>query len=404
MITFPSGREIILGIGAGIAAYKSCDLLRRLQEDGFSVTVVPTENSLSFVGRTTWEGLSGKPAPSNLWDSNGGVAHVDLAKRADLIVVSPATADLIARISLGRADDLLTTTILASKAPLIIVPAMHPEMYLNPATQDNLATLKRRGIYVMNPDFGKLTSGDEGIGRLPENLAIREEVTRVLARTRKLKDRRILITAGGTREAIDPVRFIGNRSSGRQGLEIAFEARREGADVTLIAGQTEEFELPGVRTIRVESALEMKSELEKELPINDALIMTAAVADARPSRISNGKISKSELTEITLIENPDLLATAAGEKKKNQIFVGFAAETESDFRDRGRKKLHQKEVDYLFVTDIANGKVFGEPRTSGLLISKGGVEWPFLNSTKSEVARSIIDKIADDFALMETSK
>ena len=404
MITFPSGREIVLGIGAGIAAYKSCDLLRRLQEDGFSVTVVPTENSLSFVGRTTWEGLSGKPAPSNLWDSNGGVAHVDLAKRADLIVVSPATADLIARIAMGRADDLLTTTILASKAPVIVVPAMHPEMYLNPATQENLATLKRRGAFVMAPEYGKLTSGDEGIGRLPENFAIRDEVSRVLSLTRKLRNRKILITAGGTQEAIDPVRFIGNRSSGRQGLEIAYEARREGADVTLIAGQTEEFDLPGVRTIRVESALEMKSELEKEAPTTDALVMTAAVADARPAKLSHGKIAKSDLSAISLVENPDLLATVAGNKKKNQIFVGFAAETEPDFRERGRRKLHQKRVDYLFVTDVANGKVFGETNTSGLLFSKAGAEWSFLNTTKSEVARSIIDKIAEDFALMESTK
>lgn len=403
MITFPSGREVVLGVGAGIAAYKSCDLLRRLQDHNFSVTVIPTSNSFNFVGRTTWEALSGRPAPSDLWESNSGVAHVDYAKQADLMVIAPATADLISRIATGRADDLLTTTLLAAKCPILVVPAMHPEMYLNLATQNNISILRERGITVMEPAVGKLTSGDEGIGRFPETESIINQVEKIVLRQQKLQSTRILVTAGGTQEALDPVRFIGNRSSGRQGLEIAYQAKREGAEVTLIAGATEEFELSGVKTIRVETTLEMQRALKDEIESADALIMAAAVADARPEK-SEGKIAKENLGDIKLIMNPDLLAELSRKKRADQIFVGFAAETNADLKERGLRKLHQKGVDLLYVTDVSGGKVFGESTSSGILLSKRGEAWSFPNNPKSEIAREIVEQVAKELTSVKVAK
>ena len=403
MISFPRGREVILGVGAGIAAYKSCDLLRRLIDLGHSTTVIPTPSSLNFVGRTTWEALSGKSAPSELWDFGGGVAHVEAAKIAELIVVAPATADLIARIAGGRADDLLTTTILATTAPILVVPAMHPEMYLNPATQANIALLRERGFSVMEPAVGKLTSGDEGIGRFPDTSAILEAINKLITSSYKLLNKRILVTAGGTVEGIDPVRFIGNKSSGRQGLEIAYCARSEGAQVTLIAANTEEFDLPGVRRIDVKSAQEMQTAMETEINENDALIMSAAVADARPRERSEAKISKENLMEIVLERNPDLLAEAAKRKRSNQLFVGFAAETEGELAVKGLQKLHKKGVDYLYVTDVSNGKVFGELTTTGILLSKHGKSWNFDNAPKRDVAAKIIDRLTEGFRELETA-
>lgn len=403
MITFPSGREVVLGVGAGIAAYKSCDLLRRLQDHNFSVTVIPTSNSLNFVGRTTWEALSGRPAPSDLWESKSGVAHVDYAKQADLMVIAPATADLISRIATGRADDLLTTTLLAAKCPILVVPAMHPEMYLNLATQNNISILRERGITVMEPAVGKLTSGDEGIGRFPETESIINQVEKIVVRQQKLQSTRILVTAGGTQEALDPVRFIGNRSSGRQGLEIAYQAKREGAEVTLIAGATEEFELSGVKTIRVETTLEMQRALKDEIESADALIMAAAVADARPEK-SEGKIAKEKLGDIKLIMNPDLLAELSRKKRADQIFVGFAAETNADLKERGLRKLHQKGVDLLYVTDVSGGKVFGESTSSGILLSKRGEAWSFPNNPKSEIAREIVEQVAKELTSVKVAK
>ena len=403
MITFPSGREVVLGVGAGIAAYKSCDLLRRLQDHNFSVTVIPTSNSFNFVGRTTWEALSGRPAPSDLWESKSGVAHVDYAKQADLMVIAPATADLISRIATGRADDLLTTTLLAAKCPILVVPAMHPEMYLNLATQNNISILRERGITVMEPAVGKLTSGDEGIGRFPETESIINQVEKIVLRQQKLQSRRFLVTAGGTQEALDPVRFIGNRSSGRQGLEIAYQAKREGAEVTLIAGATEEFELSGVKTIRVETTLEMQRALKDEIESADALIMAAAVADARPEK-SEGKIAKENLGDIKLIMNPDLLAELSRKKRADQIFVGFAAETNADLKERGLRKLHQKGVDLLYVTDVSGGKVFGESTSSGILLSKRGEAWSFPNNPKSEIAREIVEQVAKELTSVKVAK
>jgi len=299
-ITFPRGRELILGVSAGIAAYKSCELLRRLQDHGFLVTVIPTESSLNFVGKATWEALSGRPVSTSVWENIDSVSHVSLGDKADFLLIAPATADVIARLAQGRADDLLSTTVLATTAPILIVPAMHPKMWLNQATQENVRILRARGITVMEPDVGRLTGKDSGIGRFPETKTIIDQVSQISGRQAFLAGKKILVTAGGTREAIDPVRFIGNHSSGRQGLAIAYEALKAGAEVTVIAGATDPFHLEGANLIEVESAREMKEAVEAEFVHSDALIMAAAVADARPHKVSNEKIKKNDLLEIAL--------------------------------------------------------------------------------------------------------
>ena len=393
MITFPRGREVVLGVGAGIAAYKACDLLRRLQDLGFQVTVVPTNSSLNFVGRATWEALSGREVKTEVWEGTQSVSHVALADSADLILIAPATADLIARIASGRADDLLTTTVLATGAPVIVVPSMHPGMYLNPATKRNIDTLIERGFYVMEPDVGRLTGKDSGIGRFPETGRILEEVNRISQVSSKLLGKRVLITAGGTMEPIDPVRFIGNKSSGRQGLAIAYEALREGAEVTVISGITEEYALPGIKRIDVKTADQMREAVLTELPFTDALVMAAAVADARPFLPSDEKITKSDLSMIKLEKNADILAEASRKRGPNQVLVGFAAETGESIRDKGLRKLHSKGVDMLYVTDVSQGRVFGESETSGILITKRGQEWQFNSADKHEVGRRIVMEI-----------
>lgn len=394
MIQFPRGREVVLGVGAGIAAYKSCDLLRRLQDHGFLVTVVPTPSSLNFVGRATWEALSGREVKTEVWEGTQAVSHVALAEKADLLVIAPATADLIAKLASGRADDLLTTTALATSAPIVVVPAMHPGMYLNPATQANLETLRSRGVTVIEPDFGRLTGKDSGIGRFPETARIIDTINGIVATGGKLLGKKVVVTAGGTVEAIDPVRYIGNRSSGRQGIAIAYEALKEGAEVCLIVAQTEEFELEGVTRFDVKTALEMQEKLAEEVADCDALVMTAAVADARPVNVSTEKIGKAELQQIELVENPDLLASVAKSKKPAQVFVGFAAETGEGIKERGLKKLHTKGVDLLYVTDVSGGKVFGEEITTGALLSKRGEAWDFQEADKFDVGRKIVAEIA----------
>lgn len=400
MITFPRGREVVLGVGAGIAAYKACDLLRRLQDLGFQVTVVPTNSSLNFVGKATWEALSGREVKTEVWEGTQSVSHVALADSADLVVIAPATADLISRIATGRADDLLTTTVLATNAPVLIVPSMHPGMYLNSATQANLQTLSDRGFFLMEPDTGRLTGKDSGIGRFPETGRILDEVSRISKTNAKLHGKKILITAGGTMEAIDPVRFIGNKSSGRQGLAIAYEALREGAEVTVVSGITEEYELPGIKRIDVETAVQMREAVMAELPTVDVLIMAAAVADARPASASIEKIAKSDFSTISLEKNPDILAEASRHRRPHQVFVGFAAETGAGIREKGLNKLHSKGVDFLYVTDVSNGKVFGESQTSGVLISKRGQDWEFQSTDKHEVGRKIVLELSRELGAL----
>lgn len=392
-IIFPRGREVVLGVSAGIAAYKSCDVLRRLQDHGFLVTVVPTESSLNFVGKATWQALSGRNVATTVWENSADVSHVSIAEKADLILIAPATADLISRLAQGRADDLLTTTVLASSAPVVIVPAMHPNMWLNSATVHNVNLLRQRGMTVIEPDTGRLTGKDSGIGRFPETARIISEVLQLTNSDEKLLNRKVLVTAGGTREPIDPVRYIGNRSSGRQGLAVAYEALRSGAEVTVIAGDTDYFELEGARVIKVETADEMREAVVAEFPSNQALVMAAAVADAKPSKGAVEKIKKDQLQQIELTLNSDILAQAGKMKKAGQVVVGFAAETGFNTLELAKEKLNRKNADFLYVNNVTDGAIFGSVNTSGYLLSSDGGQEGFEAVDKHVVARAIIKKI-----------
>jgi len=392
-IIFPRGREVVLGVSAGIAAYKSCELLRRLQDHGFLVTVVPTESSLNFVGKATWQALSGRNVATSVWENTADVSHISLADKADLILIAPATADLISRLVQGRADDLLTTTVLASSAPVLVVPAMHPNMWLNAATVENVKLLRHRGITVLEPDNGRLTGKDSGIGRFPETARIIGEVLEVTNSYAKLLNKKVLVTAGGTREAIDPVRYIGNRSSGRQGLAVAYEAIRAGAEVTVIAGETDYFELEGARVIKIETADEMREAVAVEFPSTDVLVMAAAVADAKPVQGSVEKIKKDKLQGIDLVLNPDILAQAGERKTAEQILVGFAAETGIDSLKLAQEKMQRKNADLLYVNDVSNGAIFGSENSSGYLLSADGGQEAFHQVDKHVVAKAIVRSI-----------
>jgi phosphopantothenoylcysteine decarboxylase/phosphopantothenate--cysteine ligase len=388
-------REVILGVGGGIAAYKSCDLLRRLQDRGYSVTVVPTPSSLNFVGAATWEALSGRPVTTQVWERVDEVRHISIAKRAQSVIIAPATADLIARIAAGRADDLLTNLILAVDVPILVVPAMHPQMWLDPATQANVATLRARGFEVMDPEVGRLTGDDIGPGRFPETPSIIDRFETVLGIKKDLLGKKVLVTAGGTREPIDPVRYIGNRSSGRQGAAVAVAALSRGADVTLIIANSqltasEETELAGVNVIAVETALEMHNHLEIEFPKSDVLVMSAAVADARPSQVSAGKIKKGDLQNIELTQNPDLLKSIAV-LRKSQIVIAFAAETSLDIT-LAKAKLEAKGANILYLNDVSEGAIFGSTDTQGIIITSNGAQISVPNSSKDSLADLLLDQ------------
>ena len=393
-ITFPRGREVVLGVSAGIAAYKSCELLRRLQDAGFLVTVVPTQASLNFVGKATWEALSGRPVATSVWENADSVSHVAIADSCDLIVVAPATADVIARIAQGRADDLLTTTVLASSSPKVIVPAMHPHMWLNPATQDNVTTLRARGFLVLEPDVGRLTGKDSGIGRFPETATILDAIQTISKTKPTLQGKKIVVSAGGTREAIDPVRFIGNRSSGRQGLAIAYEALRAGADVTVVSAATDPYHLEGAQVIHVESAEDMQRAIEAEFVDADALVMAAAVADFRVETSAISKLKKESFSNLNLIRNDDIVASVGMKKRSNQVVVAFAAETSTQLEELGEKKLRAKNADFLYINDVSGGAVFGDEMSSGLLLSMDGAPRIFSNVSKYEVAQGIVEAIS----------
>jgi phosphopantothenoylcysteine decarboxylase/phosphopantothenate--cysteine ligase len=384
-----NSREIILGVGGGIAAYKSCDLLRRLLDLGHHVTVVPTPSSLNFVGKATWEALSGRSVTTEVFESVEEVRHISLAKKSDFIVISPATADLIARLASGRADDLLTNVVLASTSEILLVPAMHPQMWSNSATLANVQTLRQRGIHIMEPAVGALTSGDIGKGRLPETHEIIAEIESLLSSANDFAGRKILITAGGTREPIDPVRFIGNRSSGKQGYAIAREAARRGAKVSLIAANSQLAEIDGVEIIHVETAHEMLSAVELRFDDCDALFMSAAVADARPLDASDEKIKKGDYQSIELVENADILKSLLSKKKK-QIIVAFAAETSHD-RGSALAKLESKGADILYLNDISAGDIFNSETTYGEIFKKDGSSIKVAKTTKDTLARELLD-------------
>ena len=384
--------EVLLGVGGGIAAYKSCDLLRRLQDLGHQVTVIPTPSSLNFVGKATWEALSGREVNTEVWESVPKVNHVQLGEKADYIVIAPATADLIARIAAGRADDLLTNAILASSAPKLIVPAMHPKMWVNAATQVNVSKLREYGFVVMEPVVGKLTGGDTGIGRFPDTQEILTVFNSQVEIKQDLKGIRVLVTAGGTREAIDDVRFIGNRSSGKQGIAIALNAKARGAEVTLIAANIDTRNIFGVNIIPVENTAQLREKLSDQFASCQVLVMAAAVSDARPE-LSSGKVKKQDYQKIDLIENPDLLAELS-KVRASQILVGFAAEESANLLQEGERKLTAKGLDLIYANDINEGKLFGSDLTSGFLISSKGYE-EIHPISKQSLAMRLLDKVVE---------
>ena len=385
--------KVILGVGGGIAAYKSCDLLRRMQERNYDVTVVPTPSALNFVGTATWEALSGKKVTTQVWESVDEVRHVKLAADNDLILISPATADLIARIAMGRADDLLTNLVLASNAIKILIPAMHPNMWNNAATVANIALLQERGFHVMRPATGRLTGADSGIGRLPETSEILAYLASVISDTQDFLGKHVLVTAGGTREAIDPVRYIGNRSSGKQGYAVAQAALDRGAEVTILSANVNLPDPVGATVIRVESTNELEMALERYFHDTDLLVMAAAVADARPAQIGTEKLKKDLYREISLVENPDLVAQISQQKQK-QIIVGFAAETSLNIAEANRKLL-AKGLDLIYLNDVSTGEIFGSNSTQGVFITTDGKEIPVSKSNKATLASQLLDLVID---------
>ena len=383
-------REIILGVGGGISAYKSADLLRRLQDCGYLVTVIPTRASQNFIGNATWAALSGREVHDDLWSNVHSVPHVNMAKKAAAIIVAPATADLISRIATGRADDLLTNVILASTSRMIVVPAMHPEMWLNDATQENVSTLRRRGITVVEPDEGRMTGNDFGVGRYPETPKILSALENLLKVRHDLVGIEILITAGGTREAIDPVRFIGNNSSGKQGFALAEAAASRGARVTLIEANTQCATIEGITTVSVKNADEMHKEVSSRFARMDVVIMSAAVADAKPLHQQSEKLDKESYSSIDLEPTVDILREL-GERKEKQILIGFAAQTGIDGPTKAIAKYASKNLDYLYFNDVSGGAIFGSEHTSGSIIGDGVVIETISNQPKMTLAHRLLD-------------
>lgn len=394
--------SIVLGVGGGIAAYKSCELLRRLRESGIAVTVVPTDAALQFVGAPTWAALSGKPVSSSVWENVHDVPHVRLGQEADLVVVAPATANILAKAANGIADDLLTNVLLTARCPIVLAPAMHTEMWQHPATVANVATLRARGVIVLEPAVGRLTGADSGPGRLPEPAAIADVVIGTLRGgvSNDLAGSRVLITAGGTREAIDPVRFIGNRSSGKQGIALAQRAAARGARVTLIAANIDVSTLTDVDVVQVESADDLANEVHERAEQMDVIVMAAAVADYRPEAAAPVKLKKvgTGAPAISLVQNEDILATLVKQRTRpEQIIVGFAAETGDDdgtVLEHGRSKLSRKGCDVLVVNDVSEGKAFGTDENEAVILTTVGDEIQVPRGSKAEIADAVWDAVA----------
>ncbi|MFE9794250.1 bifunctional phosphopantothenoylcysteine decarboxylase/phosphopantothenate--cysteine ligase CoaBC [Streptomyces goshikiensis] len=392
--------KVVLGVSGGIAAYKACELLRRLTESGHEVRVVPTAASLNFVGEATWAALSGNPAGTQVWETVHEVPHVRIGQGADLVVVAPATADMLAKAAHGLADDLLTNTLLTARCPVVFAPAMHTEMWEHPATQENVATLRRRGAVVIEPAVGRLTGKDTGKGRLPDPEEIYEVCRRVLARGAAgpdLAGRHVVISAGGTREPLDPVRFLGNRSSGKQGYALARTAAARGARVTLVAANTALPDPAGVDVVRVGTALQLREAVLGAAADADAVVMAAAVADFRPAVYADGKIKKKDGQEpapVNLVRNPDILAEISAERaREGQIVVGFAAETD-DVLANGRTKLARKGCDLLVVNEVGETKTFGSEENEAVILASDGTETPVAHGPKEALADVIWDRVA----------
>lgn len=385
--------KVILGVAGGIAAYKSCDLLRRLQERNYDVTVVPTPAALNFVGTATWEALSGKKVTTQVWESVAEVRHVSLAAENELILIAPATADLIARIAMGRADDLLTNLVLASDSIKILIPAMHPNMWSNAATVRNVELLRERGFHIMKPATGRLTGTDSGVGRLPDTSEILSFLATIISESQDYSGKKVLVTAGGTREPIDPVRFIGNRSSGKQGYAVAQAALDRGAEVTILSANITLPDPIGAKIIRVESTHDLEVALDQHFQDCDLLVMSAAVADARPANVGFEKMKKDSYREISLVENPDLVAQIAL-RKQAQVIVGFAAETSLNLSE-AKRKLRAKGLDLIYLNDVANGEIFGSDLTEGVIILSDGQEIKVGESSKATLANQLLDLVID---------
>jgi phosphopantothenoylcysteine decarboxylase/phosphopantothenate--cysteine ligase len=387
-----AGRRIVLGVSGGIAAYKAVDVCRRLTDAGAHVQPVLTEDATRFVGALTFSALAAEPARTSLWDGPEPIPHTRLGQGADLIVVAPATARVIGKYASGISDDLLTATLLATRAPVVLCPAMHTEMWEHAAVQDNLALLVRRGVHVVPPAVGRLAGGDEGAGRLAEPADIVAAVERMLA-PKDLEGVRVLVTAGGTREPIDPVRFIGNRSSGKQGHAIADEAAARGADVVLVTTARRPT-AAAVHVVEVETAGEMEAAVLARSTDADVVVMAAAVADFRPKAPAEEKIKKHDgVPEVVLEPTTDILAALGERKRPGQVLVGFAAET-SDVREQAVTKLRKKNVDLIVANDVsAPGVGFEHDTNSVLLIDPHGLEQNVPLTDKREVARLVLDAV-----------
>ena len=394
--------EVVLGVCGGIAAYKACELLRLFTESGHGVRVVPTASALKFVGAPTWAALSGRPVATEVWDDAHEVPHVRIGRAAELVVVAPATADLLAKAAHGIADDLLTNTLLTATCPVVYAPAMHTEMWENPATQANVATLRARGAVVLDPAVGRLTGKDTGKGRLPDPSAIFEFALRVHRRglDLDLAGRHVVVTAGGTREPLDPVRFLGNRSSGKQGYAIARAAAARGARTTLVAANVTLPDPAGVDLVRVGTTEELRAATVRAAGDADVIVMAAAPADFRPVTVAAEKIKKTEggtPEPIVLATNPDIAAELGAAKRPGQVLVAFAAETH-DALEHARAKLTKKRADLIVVNEVGVDRVFGTDHNEVTVLGADGSTTGYAELPKDDVADMIFDHVV---ALLE---
>ncbi len=388
--------EVVLGVGGGIAAYKACELLRLFTESGHGVRVVPTAAALKFVGAPTWAALSGRPVASDVWDDAHEVPHVRIGRQADLVVVAPATADVLARAAHGIADDLLTNTLLTATCPVVFAPAMHTEMWENAATRANVATLRARGHVVIEPAVGRLTGADTGKGRLPDPEQIFEIARRALrSGATDLAGRHVVVTAGGTREPLDPVRFLGNRSSGKQGYAFARTAVARGARVTLIAANVTLPDPAGVDVVRVGTTEELRKAVVEAAADADAVVMAAAPADFRPATQAVQKIKKDETgaaPTIELVTNPDIAAELGAGKRPGQVLVAFAAETQNALAN-ARGKLARKRADLIVVNEVGADRVFGADHNTVTVLGADGTTAVLGELRKDDVADAVWDAV-----------
>jgi len=394
--------EVVVGVSGGIAAYKAASLVRLFTEAGHQVTVVPTESALQFVGAPTWEALSGRPVRTGVFEDVHQVPHVRLGQHADLVVVAPATANLLAKAAHGLADDLLTNTLLTARCPVVMAPAMHTEMWDHAATRANVETLRSRGVVVLDPASGRLTGADTGPGRLPEPDEIFAACLNVLeSRPRDLAGKHVVVSAGGTREYLDPVRFLGNRSSGRQGYALAEAAVARGATVTVVAANVSLPDPAGATIIRAESTEDLRREVLLAAADADAVVMAAAPADFRPAARVESKIKKThngDAPQIDLVENPDILAELVSTRvSKRPVVVGFAAETGDEngsVLDHARAKLERKGCDLLVVNDVSGERVFGRDDNEAVILGSDGSVTPVALGPKIALAHAIWDAVA----------